>query len=207
MFKKFSKKIFSPWFHAFAKAVDTKIEAITERLEFIAKQKAVLNLKAHTRHRISQTLPSTPLVEDFGLYGRDEDKETIIKLLSDDSTCNKISVIPIVGMGGIGKTTLAQLVYNDNRVQQHFDLQAWVCVSEEFDIVRMTNNIWSLTSQNCDITDLNMLQVKLKEALRGKKFFFVYDVWNDNYSHLDASRRISHPEHQTRFPHRLAQSA
>ncbi|XP_070664144.1 putative disease resistance RPP13-like protein 1 [Malus domestica] len=178
--------------HAFDESVDSKIEEILERLSFIVEQKDALDLKRGSRHKISQTLLSTSLVECSDVYGRDHDKETIIQLLlSNDVSCSKIGIIPIVGMGGIGKTTLAQLLYNDDRVKQHFELQAWVCVSDEFDVVKITQTIYaSVTSRTCDTTDLNQLQVKLKDALVGKKFLFVLDdVWNENYNIWDSLKR------------------
>ncbi|XP_048420624.1 putative disease resistance protein At3g14460 [Pyrus x bretschneideri] len=184
--------LISASFHAFDESVDSKIKEILGRLSFIVEQKDALDLKRGSRHKISQTLPSTSLVEGSDVYGRDHEKETIIQLLlSDDVTCNKIGVIPIVGMGGIGKTTLAQLLYNDDRVKQHFELRAWVCVSDEFDVVKITQTIYaSIPSQTCDTTDLNQLQVKLKDALAGKKFLFVLDdVWNENYNIWDSLRR------------------
>ncbi|CAN6692934.1 unnamed protein product [Malus baccata var. baccata] len=179
--------------HAFDESVDSKIEEILERLSFIVEQKDALDLKRGSRHKISQTLLSTSLVKGSDVYGRDHEKETIIQLLlSNDVTCSKIGIIPIVGMGGIGKTTLAQLLYNDDRVKQHFELQAWVCVSDEFDVVKITQTIYaSVTSQTWDTTDLNQLQVELKDALAGKKFLFVLDdVWNENYNIWDS---LKHP--------------
>ncbi|KAK9213742.1 hypothetical protein WN944_005727 [Citrus x changshan-huyou] len=88
-------------------------------------------------------------------------------------------------MGGLGKTTLAQLVYNDKQVEDHFNLKAWTCVSDDFDVSRLTKSILlSIASdQNVDNHDLNKLQEELKKQLFGKKFLLVLDdVWNENYT-------------------------
>ncbi|XP_061996873.1 putative disease resistance RPP13-like protein 1 [Rosa rugosa] len=94
-------------------------------------------------------------------------------------------------MGGTGKTTLAQFVYNDVRVKQHFHLQAWVYVSKEFDVFRISQHIYeSLTSEACQSTNLDLLLSKLQETLRGKRFFFVLDdIWNKNYNQLELLMR------------------
>jgi len=73
------------------------------------------------------------------MVGRTDDKQKLMNmLLSQRDTCNNIGVVVIFGMGGVGKTTLAQLVCNDKEVQEHFDLKVWDCVSEDFDILRVT---------------------------------------------------------------------
>ncbi|KAL5540437.1 hypothetical protein UlMin_044953 [Ulmus minor] len=86
-------------------------------------------------------------------------------------------------MGGIGKTTLAQVVFNDDEVKEPFELKAWVCVSEEFDVCKVTKTILeAIDSRPCDLKDLNSLQVQLAKNLRGKKFLIVLDdVWRENY--------------------------
>ncbi|XP_035545984.1 putative disease resistance protein At3g14460 [Juglans regia] len=92
-------------------------------------------------------------------------------------------------MGGLGKSTLAQLVYNDKKVQKHFDLVAWVCVSEEFDVFKLTKTILESVVASwttCNIQDLNQLQLKLKEKLMGKKFLLILDdVWNRSYTECE----------------------
>ncbi|KAL5564806.1 hypothetical protein UlMin_027970 [Ulmus minor] len=90
-------------------------------------------------------------------------------------------------MGGVGKTTLAQLVYKDSTVREHFNLREWVTVSEEFDVFQITKIIFEkLTSRECKTRDLFQLQSELSEALAGKKFLFVHDdVWNEYYQLWD----------------------
>ena len=86
-------------------------------------------------------------------------------------------------MGGVGKTTLAQLVYNKELVTERFDVRAWVCVSQEFDVLRITKTILeAVTSSAGDTNDLDLLQVRLNKSLVGKKFLIVLDdILNKNY--------------------------
>ena len=172
--------------------IESRVEKITDTLEFLAQQKDALGLKEGVGEKLSNRWPTTSLVDESGVYGRDGNKEEIVEfLLSSNASENKIGVIALVGMGGIGKTTLAQLVYKDRRVVDWFDLKAWVCVSEEFDLVRITKTILKgVTSgtpeKPSDDNDLNLLQCKLEESLSRKKFLLVLDdVWNENYNDLE----------------------
>ncbi|XP_037494820.1 putative disease resistance RPP13-like protein 1 [Jatropha curcas] len=180
----------------FGKEMETNLEKILDRLEYLVKQKDALglNLKegiGNEKHSLQRT-PTTSVVDEYGFYARDGDKNSLIDLLlSDDANGNGLGVIPIVGMGGIGKTTLAQHIYNDNRVKEWFDLKAWVCVSEEFNIFKMTKDIFEeVSSKTCDASTLNKLQLELKTRLKGKKFLLILDdVWNDKYDDWEILQR------------------
>ena len=77
---------------------------------------------------------------------------------------SKVSVVSIVGIGGIGKTTLAKVIYNDEKVKVHFELRAWVCVSKEFDVFKISNAIFQdVTGESKDFANLNLLHFALKE--------------------------------------------
>ncbi|WVZ17077.1 hypothetical protein V8G54_010059, partial [Vigna mungo] len=97
-----------------------KLEDIAERLDDILKQMESLNLKEIP---VESNQPwkdqPTSLEDRYGMYGRDKDKEAIMKLVLEDNTDGEeVSVIPIIGMGGVGKTTLARSVYNDGKLKQ-----------------------------------------------------------------------------------------
>lgn len=174
----------------FKKGMEKKLGEMLDRLEYLVRQKDVLGLRESIgENPSSRRMPTTCLVDEFGVYGREDDKEAIMRFLLSDGS--QLGVIPIVGMGGVGKTTLAQLVYNDSRVQQCFDSKAWVYVSEEFHVSRITKDIIEeVTRENCYARTLNQLQLELKESLMGKRFFIVLDdVWNDKHADWDTMQR------------------
>ncbi|XP_052112960.1 putative disease resistance RPP13-like protein 1 isoform X2 [Arachis duranensis] len=163
----------------------TRIEDIIARLEEIAKHKDILRLEKIVAKNMSGRNESTSLVQKSDVFvGRDQDREDIVKLLLDDTDDGELSVIPIWGMGGIGKTTLAKLVFNDDKVQQKFNVRAWVCVGEEFDVLKVTKTvIEEITSSRCDMNSLNSAQQHLRSKLTGMKFLVVLDdFWSNNYT-------------------------
>ncbi|XP_057741810.1 putative disease resistance RPP13-like protein 1 [Arachis stenosperma] len=182
--KKHPGTIFSLYLNLQDRKIANRMEEIIERIESIVKQKDTLGLREIPKENMSWRI-TTSLVERSSIYGREKDKEAIVKLLldDDDTSDGEISVLPIVGMGGIGKTTLAQLIYNDDKVKENFDFRGWVCVSEEFDVIKVTKTIIeAITSGPCNLKDLNLLQHELKERLSRRKFFVVLDdAWNEDY--------------------------
>ncbi|XP_028100559.1 putative disease resistance protein RGA4 [Camellia sinensis] len=128
-------------------AIGSKIKKINGQLQDVTtriKELGLIKKAIGGTHKPTNAWPrreTTYLLDDPFVCGRDEDKKRIVELLLRDTpTQNKVDVIPITGMGGIGKTTLAQLIYDDDGVKNHFDLKAWVCVSEEFDVKTITKS-------------------------------------------------------------------
>ncbi|GKV43422.1 hypothetical protein SLEP1_g50712 [Rubroshorea leprosula] len=117
-----------------------RFKDIASRLERIGKEMHILgpiNLAMEDKkksHIIVERLLESSLFEDE-LMGRDSDKDAILqRLLEDGGSLEQDFVIPIIRMGGLGKTTLARLIYNDEKLEGRFDLKAWLCVSEVFDV-------------------------------------------------------------------------
>ncbi|KAF9688745.1 hypothetical protein SADUNF_Sadunf01G0020000 [Salix dunnii] len=169
-----------------------KIRGITCRLNDTCDQAAKLGLQRSPQGpstNLWRRTQSTCLPNGAGFFGRDEDKKKILELVLQKATRHdaNFDVVPIVGMGGAGKTTLAQVVYN-HKAAYHFSPKVWVCVSTEFDVMRISKAILeAVTYKPCELKEFNQVQVKLRETLSAKRFLLVLDdVWNKNYGLWEA---------------------
>jgi ATP-dependent Clp protease ATP-binding subunit ClpA len=99
----------------------------------------------HRSTALDQHLRTSSLVPGK-VYGRVAEKDSIIKMIREDKSDN-ITVVPIVGIAGVGKTALAQLVYNDPDVKTEFHYRIWVWVSHNFDKLRITTEMLNFVSR------------------------------------------------------------
>lgn len=170
---------------AYALEMGRKIKAIRERLESIKNDRQFHLLQQPYERRVENTRREThSFVHKEDIIGRDGDKNEIIDRLLDssESEIESVAVIPIVGIGGLGKTAVAQLVYNDEDVKTHFNLRMWVCVSDIFDVTTIVEKmIRSATNRESEKLDLDQLQERLRGEIDGKRYLLVLDdVWNEN---------------------------
>lgn len=161
-----------------------KIKNLNDTLDGIAKERHDYSFQT-TNFVPNKRRETTSFVDEKEIYGRHEDKDVLIsKLLGESSDVSTHPVIiPVVGMGGIGKTTLAKLVFNDERVVEHFAQRIWVCVSDPFDEIRIAKAILeSLGNSNQGGLDtLETLLHQVRQSMEGQKFLLVLDdVWSDD---------------------------
>ena len=93
-------------------------------------------------------------------------------------------IISLVGPSSKGKTTLAQVAYNDPEVKAHFQIKIWVCVSDPFNQCKLAQAILeSIDRQTPNMTTLQGLLDEICDKIRGKKFFLVLDdVWTEDFT-------------------------
>ncbi|KAM3741757.1 hypothetical protein ACB098_07G021000 [Castanea mollissima] len=164
-----------------------KLKAMRERFNDISDDRDQFQLKLvgcplETRVMTRGRDQTHSFVHDEEVIGREKDKQAIIDLLLDNDVEDNVSFISIVGIGGLGKTTLAQYVFNDEKVQTKFELKIWVCVSDVFDIKTIVEMIiGSATGRKPKNLDMDPLQNELRRTLNQKKYLLILDdVWNED---------------------------
>nr|XP_043609901.1 putative disease resistance RPP13-like protein 1 [Erigeron canadensis] len=172
----------------------SKLDEITTKLHDLVEEKNLLGLIDNVGRSNTniKRLEETSLIDVPSVVGRKGDKEAVLgKLLGNEPFSKHFSVVSIVGMGGIGKTTLAQVLYNDKKVKDHFELKSWVCVSDEFEVFKICKAIYiDVGGNDQKFETLNQLQVALTEKLSKKRFLIVLDdVWNEDHNKWELLQR------------------
>ncbi|TYG48470.1 hypothetical protein ES288_D10G017000v1 [Gossypium darwinii] len=91
------------------------------------------------------------------IIGRDADKNKIVQLLLESGPKQNVSIVPIKGGGGLGKTTLAKMVFiNDEKLGDHFELKVWVCVSEKFELKVVVEKVIEAATKTKPERDLEL---------------------------------------------------
>ncbi|KAK4371498.1 hypothetical protein RND71_010973 [Anisodus tanguticus] len=127
-----------------------------------------------------------------GVVGRDIDRDIVVEMLLKSGNEANLFVFPVVGVGGIGKTTLAKLVYSDPRIVSHFQLRLWVRVSPVFKVEKVLEQIVNSVREDFyEKLDVNELQNLVCEALYENKYLIVLDdVWNEDPVKWDELKKL-----------------
>ncbi|GKV47472.1 hypothetical protein SLEP1_g54375 [Rubroshorea leprosula] len=119
------------------------------------------------------------LLDSSKVVGRQGDVSELINLLNDQRSQHPISGISIVGMPGVGKTTVARLIYMKAEEEKLYDLVAWVCASEGFNQQRILGDMlefFNIRSVRPDT--IEVLLQNLGKELEKKTFLLILDdVW------------------------------
>ncbi|GLU11802.1 hypothetical protein SLE2022_285260 [Rubroshorea leprosula] len=155
-----------------------RIKQISKNLEFVAKEKGSGNMEGGQTEFPWQISSQSIGSSMSNIYGRDD----VLTLISETLFSNKRTApLAIVGIAGVGKSSVAQVLYSDPRGKSHFDIKLWISVSRRFDLKRIGREFLGVVNGavNAQSVSDTMTFEKIAECISGKKIFLVLDdVWN-----------------------------
>ncbi|PWA69324.1 NB-ARC domain-containing disease resistance protein [Artemisia annua] len=124
--------------------------------------------------------------EELGIFGLKEDVNTLVNHLVTD---NSQHVVSIVGLGDIGKTTLARTIYKSRDIKRHFQFRAWVSKLDDYFtkdvLLNLLKATGSMTDKSMNMDDEKALKFKLSTFLKNKRYLVILDgvstcnIWED----------------------------
>ncbi|XP_047974966.1 disease resistance protein RGA2-like isoform X3 [Salvia hispanica] len=164
------------------KQINADFDSLNKRAFDLGLQNMVVNAPAAAAAHTSIETDSSSLDPIF--IGRDDDVSKLVDMLTEIQDGKVFSMVALVGMGGIGKTTLTKRVFNHERVKARFGVsRIWVHVSQTFDLTILFKKIlYKLTKRRSDeVESRHEILEKIQEALKTKTYLLVLDnIWNEN---------------------------
>ncbi|XP_062201847.1 putative disease resistance protein RGA3 [Phragmites australis] len=163
--------------------ISRKMKDIVEQLKPICGMvSTILNLELIGSNRTTKDIAAnrpktTPEIIEPKLYGRDDEVKRIVDSITrGEYFANKLTVLPIVGPGGIGKTAFAQKIYQE--VKSHFQVPIWICVSQNFNANRLAHDIVNMIPP-VDGENKNAREEEIiEQRLKSKRFLLILDdIW------------------------------
>lgn len=169
---------------ALRREIALQINEINQRLDRIAVDKERYKFNVLEGSDGLDRLKTTSYIAVSETGSRNVDKDNLVrKMLSNESQEQGLNVISIWGAGGMGKTTLAQLVYNSTIVSQHFNIRMWVCVSDPFDELHVAKAIVEdVEGKAPHVFELETALRHVRNIIAGRRYLLVLDdVWTREY--------------------------
>ncbi|KAH0720805.1 hypothetical protein KY290_005791 [Solanum tuberosum] len=174
-----AENVFDEFRYEYLKAQVMKIRTkLMEKGYQSAKDLGLQSLMVPSR-KILPIRETDSVVVASNVGGRDKDiaeiKEKMLNMREEVILCT----IPIVGMGGLGKTTMAKKIFNDEHIKQQFEKRVWLCLPEMSETKSFLEQILeSLTERKVEVQRRDLIVKKLQDELEGKKYFLVLDdMW------------------------------